>query len=74
MCAIGGYALESKCHQGRVIKYDTVSKWGWTVDVRLHSIRTIVEKLLSVDWEPPIEGAIGRQVPEAGDESDCVVS
>ena len=82
-CAIGGYALESKyvlhaikqrityslpflprCHNGKVILYDTVTDHKWTVTVRKHGIKFIVEELLSQDWK----------VPEAIEQSDCVVS
>lgn len=71
-CSLGGYALESRCHLGRILRYDTVTRFGWGVDIRLHGIRQIVEKLLAEDWEPPIEGAVGREVPEFSDEDDCV--
>ncbi|KAF9036867.1 Alpha/Beta hydrolase protein, partial [Panaeolus papilionaceus] len=46
-CAIGGFALETRCHLGQVIKYDTVSKLQWSVDIRNHGIILIIEKLLS---------------------------
>lgn len=62
--------MESKCHTGRVIRYDTVSKLGWTVDIRTHAILVVVEKVLSEDWDPEN----GRSVPEFYDEGDCVVS
>ncbi|KAJ3486567.1 hypothetical protein NLI96_g4150 [Meripilus lineatus] len=77
-CAIGGYALESRCHLGNVLKYDTVSKWGWSVDVRNHGITVIVDKLLSADWEEEDEGSGDngadrkRNVPKMTDEGDCV--
>ncbi|GAA5976175.1 hypothetical protein JCM10908_005407 [Rhodotorula pacifica] len=50
MCGIAGFALESKCHTGKKIVYDTVGKLGWSVDVRTHSIRVIVDNLLKDDW------------------------
>jgi lipase ATG15 len=62
-CAIAGYAMESRCHLGKIIKYDTVSKLNWSVDIRTHSIRNVVEHILSKDWP----------VPEAKEEVDCVV-
>ncbi|TFY52712.1 hypothetical protein EVG20_g10434, partial [Dentipellis fragilis] len=52
-CALGGYALESQCHLGEVILYDTVSNLSWAVDVRTHTIVNVIEKLLSVPWAPP---------------------
>lgn len=29
--------MESKCHLGQTILYDTVNKLGWSVDIRTHS-------------------------------------
>jgi putative lipase involved disintegration of autophagic bodies len=71
-CALGGYALETRCHLGRVIRYDTVTKLGWAVDIRTHGIAQIVEKLLGEDWEPALEGGKGREVPDFFEEEDCV--
>ncbi|KAI5115144.1 hypothetical protein M0805_004975 [Coniferiporia weirii] len=71
-CALAGYAMETRCHLGKIIKYDTVAKLNWAVDLRMHSIRKVIETILSEDWEPPSEGNLGRQVPELGDEDDCV--
>ncbi|KDQ50269.1 hypothetical protein JAAARDRAFT_42266 [Jaapia argillacea MUCL 33604] len=78
-CAIAGYAMESRCHLGKVIKYDTVSKLNWGVDVRTHPIRVVIERLLAEDWEPaPKDGkegderGKGKQVPEPIEEEDCV--
>ncbi|KAI0927815.1 hypothetical protein AcW1_005235 [Taiwanofungus camphoratus] len=76
-CAIGGYAMESRCHLGKVIRYDTVSKLGWSVDIRTHGIRVVIEKLLSTDWDEgdnDDDGKSGnsRAVPGMIDEEDCV--
>ncbi|KAK7036136.1 putative lipase ATG15 [Favolaschia claudopus] len=67
-CAISGYALESHCHQGQRILYDTVTKRNWSVDVRQHGIQFIVEKLLNEDWD----AENGVEVPEVDVQSDCV--
>lgn len=64
--------MESKCHLGRSIVYDTVSEYSWSVDVRTHTIVNVIEKLLAKPWPPSMEG--GREVPEAVAEEDCVVS
>ncbi|KLO19678.1 alpha/beta-hydrolase [Schizopora paradoxa] len=61
-CAIGGYALETGCHLGRVIKYDTVTELGWKVGVMMHGIEKVIDNVLSLDWE----------VPSAEEEKDCV--
>lgn len=54
---------------GKVIRYDTVSKLQWSVNVRTHSIAVIVEKLLAGDWEGAGEGG----VPGYYEEKDCAV-
>jgi hypothetical protein len=88
-CALGGYALESRfaqslsafslclhtcnrCHFGKTILYDTVSNLSWAVDIRTHGIIAVIEKILSEPWAPSVE--VGREVPEAKPEDDCVVS
>lgn len=43
-------ALESKCHTGKTILYDTVTVKGWSVDVRTHRIGEIINKVLADPW------------------------
>ena len=62
-----------RCHLGKVIRYDTVSKLGWSASIRTHPVKVVIEKLLSEDWEPGEDGAEGHQVPEMVEEEDCVV-
>jgi lipase ATG15 len=53
LCTHAGYALETKCHLGKTIVFDTVRKLGWHVDVRTHAIKAVVNRLLEnkdVDW------------------------
>ncbi|TRM57769.1 hypothetical protein BD626DRAFT_574106, partial [Schizophyllum amplum] len=50
ICAIGGYALESRCHQGQRIVYDTITELGWAQDARTHPIKVIIDQLLSKPW------------------------
>ncbi|KAJ7917049.1 alpha/beta-hydrolase [Mycena leptocephala] len=69
-CALAGYAMESRCHLGKSIVYDTVSNLSWGVDVRTHGIVGVIEKVLNVTWPPAAE--VGREVPEALEEEDCV--
>ncbi|BGP38637.1 Putative lipase atg15 [Rhodotorula kratochvilovae] len=52
-CGIAGFALESRCHTGKTIRYDTVGRLGWSVDVRTHPIHIVVEQLLKDDWGVP---------------------
>lgn len=69
-CTAGGYALETHCHLGKSIIYDTVSKLGWRVDIRRHPIKEVITKVLEEEgeWEE------GREVPLARAEEECVVS
>ncbi|KAJ6525609.1 Alpha/Beta hydrolase protein [Mycena capillaripes] len=69
VCAQGGYALETRCHLGKSIIFDTVNRLGWKVDVRKHVIKDVITKVLEaegVEWEE------GRSVPLAREEPDCV--
>ena len=61
-----------RCHLGKSIVYDTISNLSWSSDVRTHTILTVIDKLLSDPWPPSVE--VGREVPEAVPEEDCVVS
>jgi len=49
-CAIGGFALETRCHTGKTILYDTVGRLQWSVDIRTHPIHIIIDYLLKEDW------------------------
>ncbi|PCH42089.1 alpha/beta-hydrolase [Wolfiporia cocos MD-104 SS10] len=69
-CALGGYAMESRCHLGLSVVYDTVSNLSWAVDIRTHGIVNVIEKVLSQPWPPSV--GVGREVPEAKPEEDCV--
>ncbi|KAJ7449961.1 alpha/beta-hydrolase [Mycena latifolia] len=69
VCAQGGYALETRCHLGKSIIFDTVNKLGWKVDVRKHVIKDVITKILEVEG---VEWEEGRSVPLAREESDCV--
>ncbi|KAJ7227463.1 alpha/beta-hydrolase [Mycena pura] len=69
-CAIAGFAMESRCHLGTSIVYDTVSNLSWSVDIRLHGIVNVIEKVLKDPWPPAVEA--GRDVPMAHEEEDCV--
>lgn len=64
--------METRCHLGKIIRYDTVTHLQWSVDVRTHSIVHIIERLLQDDWVE--EGHEDRTVPEAKADEDCVVS
>ncbi|KAF7305054.1 hypothetical protein MKEN_01220400 [Mycena kentingensis (nom. inval.)] len=69
LCAQGGYALETRCHLGKSIIFDTVTKLGWKVDVRRHVIKNVIYNVVEaegIEWEE------GRRVPLARADEDCV--
>ncbi|PFH53533.1 hypothetical protein AMATHDRAFT_137254 [Amanita thiersii Skay4041] len=69
-CALAGYAMETHCHLGKSIVYDTVNKLNWSVDVRTHPIGTVIERVLSSDWN--LENGIEVPMAEAeGEDCDC---
>ncbi|KIP12275.1 hypothetical protein PHLGIDRAFT_27422 [Phlebiopsis gigantea 11061_1 CR5-6] len=76
-CASAGYALETRCHLGRSIVFDTVTKFGWAADVRKHPIREVILNVLEAQlsigdgWEVDEDGTV-RDVPVARYEEDCV--
>jgi lipase ATG15 len=45
---------------------------SWAVDIRTHSIISVIDKILSEPWPPSVE--VGREVPESIFQDDCVVS
>ncbi|GJE94583.1 alpha/beta hydrolase [Phanerochaete sordida] len=69
-CAIAGFAMESRCHLGEVLVYDTVTELQWAVDIRTHGIVNVIENVLNVTWAPA--QAVGREVPTPRAETDCV--
>jgi len=48
-CSQAGFALETRCHLGESIVFDTVKKLGWSVDVRKHIIKEVVMNVLESD-------------------------
>lgn len=71
-CAQAGFALETRCHLGKSIVYDTVRNLGWRADVRRHPIDQLILNVLDFEgsW-PDGEGGL-RDVPIAREETDCV--
>ncbi|KAF9014112.1 Alpha/Beta hydrolase protein [Cyathus striatus] len=71
-CAQAGYALETRCHLGQSIIFDTVSVLGWRVDVRKHVIKSVIHDVIELDdvvWD---DGGREGAVPEPKVEVDCV--
>lgn len=55
-CATAGYAMESRCHSGKSIVYDTVGKLGWSKGIASHRIGVLVDDLLKTDWDKKVGG------------------
>lgn len=71
-CAQAGYALETRCHLGKSIVYDTVDKLGWRVDIRKHVIKEVIMHV--IEAEPEGGWDDDREVPLARVEENCLVS
>lgn len=76
-CTHAGYALETRCHLGKSIIFDTVGKLGWSVDVRHHVIKEVVLNVLGTEvwWGDEDEDGGGDKinVPKAIIEEGCIV-
>lgn len=61
-CTHAGYALETRCHLGKSVIFDTVGKLGWSVSVAHHVIKGVVLDVLEADdvWWGDDEDADGR--------------
>ena len=60
-----------RCRLGKSIVYDTVSNLSWAVDIRTHGIVSVIDNILSDPWPASME--VGREVPLAAPDVDCVV-
>lgn len=49
-CATAGFAMESKCHGGQVVLYDTERLLDWSSNVLTHRIATLVDDVFGMDW------------------------
>lgn len=57
LCAISGFAMETRCHTGKTILYDTVGKLGWGQGINSHRIAILIEDLLDEDWDKKVAKA-----------------
>ncbi|KAI0264366.1 Alpha/Beta hydrolase protein [Gloeopeniophorella convolvens] len=69
-CGIGGYAMESRCHLGNIIEYDTVTNLSWSVALTNHAIATVIDHVLAKPWLAAEE--LGQEVPPFKRQDDCV--
>ena len=68
-CTHAGYALETRCHLGKSVIFDTVGKLGWSVSVRHHVIRGVVTDVLGADdvWWGDDDKDADEEVSRLGD-------
>lgn len=69
-CYAAGFAMESKCHTGETILYDTVKVKRWSVDLRTHRIEDVIDRVLADPW-PVDDGDDGGDGD--GDEGGSVI-
>ncbi|KAI0255146.1 alpha/beta-hydrolase [Lactifluus subvellereus] len=69
-CGMAGYAMESRCHLGNIIEYDTVTNLSWSVRLTTHPIATVIEHILSKPW--PAAEEQGLEVPAIKRQDDCL--
>lgn len=46
-CSFAGYAMETACHTGQECVYDVVGDKGWRVSLTTHSIRGVIDNVLT---------------------------
>ncbi|ORY94077.1 Alpha/Beta hydrolase protein [Syncephalastrum racemosum] len=50
-CWYGGFAMETRCHTGKVCVWDTVNDKGWRVDIRSHRVQDVIENILKKEQD-----------------------
>ncbi|GAN05005.1 conserved hypothetical protein [Mucor ambiguus] len=60
-CWYGGFAMESRCHTGKVCVWDTVKDNGWRVDIRSHRVRDVIENILKKPEEFPLPNCVPEE-------------
>ena len=53
LCSVAGYAMETRCHAGQSVIYDTQRYLGWSSNVLTHRISAVME-LLAEDWDSKV--------------------
>ncbi|KAF3926144.1 hypothetical protein ABW21_db0201743 [Orbilia brochopaga] len=64
-CSIGGYAMETKCHSGKLCLYDVVNDFGWRINGNSHRIKTVIDEVM------PKYDRVPECVPEDVECIDC---
>lgn len=65
-CTLGGYAMETQCHTGKVCIYDTVEDKSWRVSATRHPIKAVIKDVIEAYDELP------ECVPDSTEEEPCV--
>ncbi|KAI9493480.1 Alpha/Beta hydrolase protein [Zychaea mexicana] len=67
-CWYGGFAMETRCHSGKICVWDTVNEKNWRVDVRSHRVHDVIENILK---QPEGEFPLPDCVHEDPSCADC---
>ncbi|KAJ1726937.1 putative lipase atg15, partial [Coemansia biformis] len=70
-CYYAGYAMETQCHNGRRLIFDTVSRRGWRMDLRHHRINEVIYLVLEPWGNIDPEDAFPALEPEDSECVDC---
>ncbi|KAJ2909505.1 putative lipase atg15 [Coemansia aciculifera] len=70
-CYYAGYALESKCHNGRIMVFDTVARRNWRMDIRHHRINEVIYLVFEPWGNTDPEETIPLLLSEDKDCVDC---
>ncbi|KAK0537590.1 putative lipase atg15 [Tilletia horrida] len=73
ICSSFGYAMESRCHTGKSIIYDTVGALGWGSSINTHRITFMADDLLLEDWNERVAKKKGEKpVHDPGEDDPWV--
>ncbi|KAF9419116.1 putative lipase atg15 [Podila epigama] len=68
-CYTAGYAMEAKCHLGKICVYDTMGELGWHRTIQAHTIFTFINVV--EHWANMTAGKNLPEVPECSAQVDC---
>ncbi|KAJ2719337.1 putative lipase atg15 [Coemansia sp. Benny D115] len=70
-CYYAGYAMESKCHTGRQLVFDTVKYRDWRLDIRHHRINEVIYLVIESWGRMDPDETFPLLTAESKDCSDC---
>lgn len=71
LCARFGFHLETRCHLGKTITFDTMQRFGWGQDLRKHPMRVVAYDVLGAGGPWLDKDGVEREVPLPWEEEDC---